>query len=96
MDAVKHTPGPWYVYPTEYDNDTESFDVMADGAAITIACPPSEADARLIAAAPDLLAACEQVLSRLDYLTELWGQEGVTRGVQDALRAALAKAKGGA
>lgn len=60
------------------------------------ATPDAEAwaNARLIASAPDLLAACQQVLARLDYLTSLWGQEGVTRGVADQLRAAVAKAEG--
>jgi hypothetical protein len=58
-------------------------------------CGENEANARLIAAAPDLLAACEAVLSNLDHLSDVWGQEGVTRTVQDRLRAAIAKAKGG-
>jgi hypothetical protein len=43
----------------------------------------------------DLLAACEVALANLDYLTETWGQEGVTRTVQDKLRAAIARATGG-
>jgi hypothetical protein len=47
----------------------------------------------LIEAAPDLLAACKTVLAKLDYLVELWSEEGITRGVQDQLRAAIAKAE---
>lgn len=46
-------------------------------------------------AAPALQEACELVLSNLDHLTDVWGQEGVTRTVQDKLRAAIAAAKGG-
>lgn len=48
----------------------------------------------VIAAAPDLVAACQAVAARLDYLSNLWGQEGVTRTLQDQLRAAIAKARG--
>ena len=47
------------------------------------------------AALLDLEAACGAMLAKLDYLTELWGQEGVTRSLQDQIRAAIAKAKGG-
>ncbi len=52
-------------------------------------------DAHLMKAAPDLLAACEKVLMNLDYLRATWGDEGVTRTVADAVRAAVAKAKRG-
>ena len=47
------------------------------------------------AALLDLEAACGAMLAKLDYLTGLWGQEGVTRSLQDQIRAAIAKAKGG-
>ena len=47
------------------------------------------------AALLDFEAACEAMLAKLDYLTGLWGQEGVTRSLQDQIRAAIAKAKGG-
>jgi len=50
------------------------------------------ADARLIAAAPDLYRACEAALAKLDYLRSLWGDEGVTRSVADQLRSAVEKA----
>ena len=45
-------------------------------------------------AAPDLLDACEAMLNRLDYLRNLWGDEGVTRTLCDQVRAAVARAKG--
>ena len=53
-----HTPGPWEVEGVMCDEvNGEAYEVHADGGAISIAAPPSEADAYLIAAAPDLLAA---------------------------------------
>ncbi len=48
----KHTKGPW---------KTKELMVYAeDGNGVTIASVNSEANARLIAAAPELLAACEE------------------------------------
>ena len=67
---ITFTPGPWFVSltpdrdeegwvgPEVYDRDLGVFAVL-DGEPETIAQPWSEADARLIAAAPDLLAALE-------------------------------------
>jgi hypothetical protein len=49
-------------------------------------------DAAIVAAAPDLLAACEAVIDRLDYLRSLWGDEAITRNVADQVRAAVARA----
>jgi hypothetical protein len=53
---------------------------------------PDEPTAHLLAAAPDLLAACERMVRDQDrpvFSTDF-------RGAVDALRAAIAKAKGGA
>ncbi len=83
---MKHTPGPWVVKKTtELDSrerlylvqDTDKWDVCAlhgnyDG---------QEATARLIAAAPDLLAAAKAMFEE--------GAHGF-----DMLRAAIAKAEG--
>lgn len=33
--------------------------------------------------------ACEAVLANLDYLQELWGKEGITSGLAEAVRDAL-------
>jgi hypothetical protein len=96
-----HTPGPWKL--TEETTIgrpciTGRIGLIAMLAVHDVGDAEWDADtanARLIAAAPDLLAACEAVLSNLDHLSDVWGQEGVTRTVQDRLRAAIAKAKGG-
>ena len=51
--------------PDVYDCDGGVFAVVGEEPE-TIACPFCEADARLIAAAPDLLAATEALLAVLD------------------------------
>lgn len=61
---------------------------MDDDTAFAIQC----ANARLIAAAPDLLAACE---AALDALNELIGADYDLSGEQALCKAAIAKAKKG-
>jgi len=53
-----HTPEPWSVERgTAIAGVGEEWEVMADDGAIVIAQPPTEADARLIGAAPKMLRA---------------------------------------
>jgi hypothetical protein len=54
----------------------------------------AEAHARLIAAAPDMLAA---LVTALEMLVDSWGEEQIAAGddqVANVLKAAIAKAKG--
>jgi hypothetical protein len=96
MSETKHTPGPW-----EWDEDETCMRLMG---ALEPNCHglqilntskkgyyPLAADARLIAAAPDLYAACEAVL---DYLENGESNVNNRRLIPnlDRLRAALAKA----
>lgn len=102
MRNNNHTPGPWHINTIEANPHTVHSD---RGLVATCMLPPpfgpetwsghtvyeTEANARLIAAAPELLAALEGLLSVVnvridDPRIELF----------DAARAALAKAKGGA
>lgn len=83
--TARHTPGPW-----EYMSVTKS---VWSGRAICIMTgsrnhpdPEREANARLIAAAPDLLDALQGVLRVADRATAEFA----------AARAAIAKAEGGA
>jgi hypothetical protein len=98
----EHTPGPWVarVFPTAAGgrNSTWILDAIPDQDGKVIAnaiCQTAAsnddqaANARLIAAAPDLLAACRAFLAQLDYLRDLWGDEGVTRTIADKARHAL-------
>ena len=57
---AKHTPGPWSL-GIETDDDRAQV-INNDGWHVAyVACDPLEANARLIAAAPDLLAALETI-----------------------------------
>jgi len=92
---TKHTPGPWI------SNDLGLQNVKGDGiAAYAADCWPNDDDARLIAAAPDLLSAARFALNYLeDHANE------TSEGDYDAeyaascdaavvrLRAAIAKAE---
>ena len=102
-----HTPGPWevgghddgvpgYVY---CDNEFGSAVAIAYGDALAYTCLPrdeQEANARLIAAAPDLLAALVEMRDLFDLMCGLGfspadGHEGSPKANADA---AIAKATG--
>lgn len=90
---MTHTPAPWH-----YD---EAHINVIDDAGRTVAARPSysscadsteEADMRLIAAAPDLLAALEQCLPIVDAYRRLTMGDGDISA--HTARTAIAKAKG--
>lgn len=89
---MSHTPGPWRV--ADRFNVWTSDSVGCEVARVEVESldddnlGQAEADARLIAAAPDLLAACEELLI---YLGDWDDPENETCV---AARAAIAKAKG--
>lgn len=93
---VEPTPGDWQYHDTGrlikcgphviigflyQDNEVRSQQVAANG--------------YVMAAAPELLAACEAIHARLDYIQTLWGKKGVTDGQVRLLKDAIAKARGG-
>jgi len=94
----KHTPGPWEYGITREgglaiwaDNEPDH-----DADALAIACDRPTRDetvdnARLIAAAPDLLAAAEAVLASLGWEEK---RSGTTYAGSDKLRTAIAAARG--
>lgn len=96
----KHTPGPWEVHEIDDDwgIDPDNPEVISRGVrqvggrSINQGVDLemfSEADARLIAAAPDLLAACE-------FFADSWGRADVYDGHEAVgrIRAAIARARG--
>lgn len=86
-----HTPGPWHVSDDIITGATDGVDVMrhVGGELECIAADlRSLADARLIAAAPDLLAALKQMISKAESLDESWVFD------LDAATAAVEKAEG--
>jgi hypothetical protein len=84
----KHTPGPWHCH--------EVVGVYAkDGKLVaSVHTPISDRshDARLIAAAPELLSVCKELAASAAY----WSDYDVPVGIVDRLRAAIAKAEGSA
>jgi hypothetical protein len=90
----KHTPGPWNLYPNNasdwvvrkmFSDGQESHEIAR--------CQSGMDNARLIAAAPDLLAALKMAVSALersDYIQ----MDGDSVDVIDVSRDAIAKAVG--
>ncbi len=84
-----YTPGPWKI--------NRSLGFIANDERRTVVCwipapassPLVEEDARLIAAAPELLEACRAALE----LSEI--ENSLTSKVENLLRAAVTKAEGG-
>ncbi len=110
MEA-KHTPGPWEVGTlSSKPAGGELVGIIRRSPVWEVAqvAPPmhtqkviayatSAADAVLLAAAPDLLAACEDVLNRLDLESAVDAMDNrdcdhPRAAIRDLLRAAIAKA----
>lgn len=84
---MNHTPGPWIAQP---DKDSlGGWAIGVKGKAIDEIAVCDERNARLIAAAPDLLAALQEVVDAAD--ADGWNQLDATLKKQ---RAAIAKATG--
>ena len=82
----KATAGPWYVYRDSAENFYVGSDIV-DVARIV----GSDADARLIAAAPDLLWALEQIVNDLPG-----NRDWLDRNLEAFAKSAIAKARGDA
>lgn len=96
----KHTPGPWrdsfdggYYVETAHDIPGDCGLVCA----VTVFAIPGRdlANARLIAAAPELLEALESVLEDFELLCNQRGIDHTLLASLDKPRAAIAKATGG-
>ena len=101
--SAAHTPGPWYADKLQ---DRGAFNIFPAGATLAllqVAGPAhygahpyalaAEANARLIAAAPELLAAAQKAESLIPHLDDM-DSSHTTASVVAALRAAIAKATG--
>lgn len=89
---MNHTPGPWHVEPPAASRPTWH---VSDGSRAIAISIRSDANARLIAAAPDMLAALQAVLGR-GYCEQRHpaGQDFVDKVAVAKVRAAIAKATG--
>ena len=86
---MSHTPAPWF---TEATSKIGHFAVCdAEGFTVCNPSPMGVANARLIAAAPELLDACARAL---DLLTDPDATDNDADIVTDILRAAFEKARG--
>ena len=97
--SAKHTTGPWVIHPDDDLHPEYLGHVMTrDGCAAadcilewsSIEECEQIANARLIAAAPDLLSICQELEESADY----WSEYDVPIGIVHRLRAAIAKATG--
>lgn len=61
MSKSKHTAGPWHVFKDEI-NDGDGLTVARVVRFVPLYREQSDANARLIAAAPDLLEACKAIV----------------------------------
>ena len=94
MSATKHTPGPWATVENHAGDNFGTSRIVVDNSARTesnmICRDVLPHNASLISAAPDLLAACEYLMSQLaDLEHDAGDREALAAG-----RAAIAKARG--
>lgn len=110
----KHTPGPWTMCFRSGDMSEGTVERGSDLVAIVCGAnygawrdAPDEGDAefeantRLIAAAPDLLAALKSALGALEEMQRIWAPHAAANGFSTkdsamivSLKAAIAKAEG--
>ncbi len=96
----QHTPGPWKVKQgTDVTEDRAKEPCTVAKCWSSTFSPPREeaaANARLIAAAPDLLAACKRGLAALTVAVEVGGGDPAEHECCRQMGLAIAKAEGGA
>lgn len=106
-DMSRHTPGPWHVRVRSYPGKSPAWDVLAlnpdagkDGVSYAgefLMVAPNldcEWDARLIAAAPDLLVVCEGVLGFLRALPYHYRPDAMwLQPLEDAIAKATGESK---
>ena len=90
----KHTPGPWNIGTKNgarvWSENGETLIADAD-ASESLRKEIKKANARLIAAAPDLLAIVKELQESVSY----WSEYDVPLGIVDRINTAIAKATGG-
>lgn len=82
--AARHTPGPW-----RFTCNASRIELKTDAMHSYAFSLSDEANARLIAAAPELLAALEEVWS-------FWAGGDCPPELEEKIKLAIASAKGGA
>ena len=94
-DSIKHAPGPWVVqgrWVNRHVNAAAVAQVYCGGG---VEEPRRAANARLIAAAPDMLEALEHMTAVCEVQVKPWSlTTGMRREAYERAAAAIAKAKG--
>ena len=93
----KHTPGPWLALPYIGVGEFGDYAIVCDTRDRDIAAVEEEADAQLIAAAPEMLEALKAILKAemSGYkAVEEWGGYVLDDDVREIAEAAVAKAEG--
>jgi len=100
---MKHTPGPWkYTYNKKFDRHVIRHSELVDrgdsneiaGIYNSLDFKADEANANLIAAAPDLLEACKSALFDISLVINCKLEPSTMRAVLPKLRNAIKKAEG--
>ncbi len=97
MSEAKHTPGPWTIdlgNVIKASNSRESIAMIRWFMADSFDETEGQANARLIAAAPELLQGAEQVVELIEYLISTGYMPGGDWATVASLKSAIAKAKG--
>lgn len=104
MDTAQHTPGPWIVKPIFYHKSKhiQIYEIRTKEDILALVYPhliKSEHNARLIAAAPDLLATLETAIAQFDLVVRALalGQAVSLSSLQNcaaSARATIEKARG--
>ena len=96
-----HTPGPWEALPWERESGGQDWNIWGPRPSNHPGHPDlegdvgSEADARLIAAAPEMLAALKDARSAVAVMTNDEGErDAPIQNLQGRLDTAIAKAEG--
>jgi hypothetical protein len=84
---AQHTPGPWHLTPGSARRDGKASITDQNWERVALVEDATETDARLIAAAPELLEALQYIVG---WNPDDWSAETA----RDRARAAIAKAEG--
>lgn len=90
---TNHTPGPWAANPDGLIHAGKNRLHIAQAATIGMG-HAAAANARLMAAAPDLIAALTHALDRFESIPAHQDEAGIYRHAATIARAAIAKATG--
>lgn len=89
MSESKHTPGPWKTIKPGHGHETEYLSVQIGEDEMYTTLEMLPADARLVSASPDLLAACKAVVEEDGFRGSALMRKRIAQ-----MKAAIAKAEG--